>query len=244
MTVLARRDCFEKVGPLTEGLLYSDWEFWIRMAARYQVGFNKRPVAQYRVHSHNTSIGIDDDRNSKRALDVMDSLQLNASRYGGELTTPRAQALIELQRTRYLFCLAQREAAAKSLQSVFEIYPSIQDEPRVFLRWLTDAYLAHAKASTFYSWLIDHLPTDTKNLFKRRVSDSLRGLNLARAATESYRAGDFQKARKLAVGAQAADPRLLGDRELMSILIKTMAGSRVMNKARQFKHRTSTAKGQ
>lgn len=244
MTALARRDCFEEVGGLTEGLLYSDWEFWIRMAARYQMGFIKRPMVDYRVHSSNTSIGIEDEQNIKRALEVIESLRRNGASYGGELTRPRTQALIDLQRARYLFCLAESEEAAKSLNAVFEIYRSIQDDPRVFLRWLTDVYLAHVKGPAFYSWLIDHLPADTKVSFKRRLSQSLAGLALAAAAMESYQAGDFRRARKMAVRAQVADPSLLRDRQLMSILIKSLAGSRLMNKVRQFKRRTRIAEGQ
>ena len=244
MTALVRRDCLEQIGGHTEGLLYSDWEFWVRMCARYQAGFIKKHLVKYRTHDCNTSLGIEDEQNLKRALEVMNSLRRNASHYGGELTTPRTQALIDLQRARYLFCLDQSDAAAESLSSVFEIYPAIQDEPRLFLRWLTDAYLAHVKAPAFYSWLIDQLPTGIKMSFRRQLSEALRGRTLARAAAESYRAGDFQKARKMAVRAQAAHPSLLRDRQLMSILIKTLAGSRVMNKVRQLKHRTRTAEGQ
>ena len=33
MSVLAKRECFERVGSHTPGLLYSDWEFWVRMAS-------------------------------------------------------------------------------------------------------------------------------------------------------------------------------------------------------------------
>lgn len=238
MTVLARRECYEQVGGFKEGLLYSDWEFWVQMATRCRVGFIKKPLVRYRVHSYNASLGIESIENFSRALEVMNSLRQSTADCSGVLTTPRIRALIELQRARYLFYLAQGEEAVKSLHAVFEIYPSIQDHPGLFQLWLTDVFLSQVNSAFFYSWLIANIPPGLKTSFVSRVTKLFKGLTFAKAAMESYQAGNFQNARKMAIRAQAADPALLRDRQLMSMLIRSLGGERMMNKAKQFKHRT------
>src|SRR5205085_1259882 len=39
MSVLARRDCIKQIGGHRDDLLYSDWGFWVRLAAHARVGF-------------------------------------------------------------------------------------------------------------------------------------------------------------------------------------------------------------
>src|SRR4030095_10322481 len=39
MTVLVKRECLNAIGAHTRDLIYSDWEFWIRMISRFKVGF-------------------------------------------------------------------------------------------------------------------------------------------------------------------------------------------------------------
>jgi hypothetical protein len=138
----------------------------VRLAARYKGAFIKESLAEYRIHGHNVSLGVEKELDLRRALEVMDSLRTNASQYGAILATPRTLALIDLQRARYLFHLAQSDEAEHILKSAFEIYPSIQDEPRVFLRWITDAYLAHVNPSGFHAWVLGQLPANLRGSFK------------------------------------------------------------------------------
>ena len=52
-TPILKRHVFDEVGFFTEDTtLHSaeDWDMWLRTAARYPVGFVKRPLAMYRVH--------------------------------------------------------------------------------------------------------------------------------------------------------------------------------------------------
>jgi|WetSurMetagenome_2_1015567.scaffolds.fasta_scaffold114498_2 glycosyltransferase involved in cell wall biosynthesis len=52
-TPILKRHIFDEVGFFTEDTkLHSaeDWDMWLRTAARYPVGFVKRPLAMYRVH--------------------------------------------------------------------------------------------------------------------------------------------------------------------------------------------------
>ncbi len=55
-TAMVARYCFAEVGTFDENLVFSDWELWIRLAARYAVAFLPEPLAAYRVHGQNVSI--------------------------------------------------------------------------------------------------------------------------------------------------------------------------------------------
>src|SRR5262249_37030023 len=127
MTVLARRECFADVGLHREELVYSDWEFWIRMIARHPVGYIKEPLVRYRVHEHNTSLSANSMEQMKRALQVMESLQRHEVEHGGDLATPRTRSMVHLQCARYLFHLGNIDRAGVSLSATFEIYPEIKE---------------------------------------------------------------------------------------------------------------------
>lgn len=50
-SVVARRDCYERLGGFDGRLPYTaDWEMWMRMAAFYDVGYLLRPLVKYRRH--------------------------------------------------------------------------------------------------------------------------------------------------------------------------------------------------
>ena len=51
-TVLSRRSAYETVGPdFRETILFDDWEMWLRIAARFDVGFVDVFDANYRIHT-------------------------------------------------------------------------------------------------------------------------------------------------------------------------------------------------
>lgn len=65
---LVRRSCFEELGGFDPAYFGSgDWQMWIRIAERHQVGFVPEPLTLYRVHGENAShklerIWRDDER--------------------------------------------------------------------------------------------------------------------------------------------------------------------------------------
>jgi len=49
-SVCVRRGCYELLGHFTPSMqIHTDWEMWVRIAARYLVGFVNQPLANYRV---------------------------------------------------------------------------------------------------------------------------------------------------------------------------------------------------
>jgi alpha-1,3-rhamnosyltransferase len=237
MTVLARRHALEQVGPHTEGLIYSDWEFWVRMISQFKVGFLEAPLVKHRIHTYNTSVGVESEEDLNRGLAVMDSLQRNAPRYGGTLEEPKVQALIEFQRMRYLYCEDKKDEAAKSLNSVIQIYPSIQNTPDLLFKWVTSPYPQPADVPSFCRWLIEHLTPKFSPVGRGRLFRRLQGLSFARQAMACYQAGALRKARLLAIRAQVRDPRWILNRHLVSLLIGTILGTEAMKKARAAKLR-------
>jgi glycosyltransferase involved in cell wall biosynthesis len=54
---LVRRACHEAVGDYDPALPHAgDWELWLRIAGRYQVGYVAEPLYAYRVHGRNMSV--------------------------------------------------------------------------------------------------------------------------------------------------------------------------------------------
>ncbi len=55
-SVLIRRECFDACGPFDPSFFGSgDWQMWLRIAQKYQVGYVDEPLTFYRVHGQNAS---------------------------------------------------------------------------------------------------------------------------------------------------------------------------------------------
>jgi hypothetical protein len=55
-SVMARRECFEECGEFEESLLLAqDWDVWLRIAARWEVGIVASQVTIYRLHGEQRS---------------------------------------------------------------------------------------------------------------------------------------------------------------------------------------------
>lgn len=53
---LVRRECFARCGVFNPAYFGSgDWEMWLRIAERYEVGYVDEPLTHYRVHGTNAS---------------------------------------------------------------------------------------------------------------------------------------------------------------------------------------------
>ena len=78
---LARRECFERVGPFDPSYFGSgDWQMWFRISEEYLAGFVSEPLTMYRVHGENAShkldrIWLDDQRLREWMLDRLGRLE-------------------------------------------------------------------------------------------------------------------------------------------------------------------------
>lgn len=57
MAILARREAVSRVGDHDPDLIYSDWDFWVRLFSLYKGGFINESLVDYRLHGSNVSIG-------------------------------------------------------------------------------------------------------------------------------------------------------------------------------------------
>ncbi|MFB3817878.1 MAG: glycosyltransferase [Candidatus Methylomirabilales bacterium] len=61
-TVVFRRECYDRLGGFSDRLvLVDDWEYWMRIAAHYDIAFLARPLAEWRFHggSHTSQYALD-----------------------------------------------------------------------------------------------------------------------------------------------------------------------------------------
>ena len=102
---MVRRECFDRVGRFTERMRQSwDLELWLRIFARYDVGFVDEEVAAFPFHSASLTAA-----NARVEADWLDLLWL----YEGLLAEPalgRHQAMIRGFRRRQLARAARKQA--------------------------------------------------------------------------------------------------------------------------------------
>lgn len=56
VTVMIRIDIFKKIGLFDENLYIEDWDMWLRIANKYQIGYIDEYLAYYRRHDNNSSL--------------------------------------------------------------------------------------------------------------------------------------------------------------------------------------------
>ncbi|MDD4803086.1 MAG: glycosyltransferase [Syntrophomonas sp.] len=55
LTVLIRKECFDKVGGFDNNLKAEDYDMWLRISKEFPIAFIDEPLAYYRVHDTNVS---------------------------------------------------------------------------------------------------------------------------------------------------------------------------------------------
>jgi glycosyltransferase involved in cell wall biosynthesis len=107
--IVVRRSVYEQLGGFDDRLACAeDWEMWVRMAARFPVYFEERPLACYRLH---------DDSNTGRNL--RDGLSLDYTRQAIELFAGYFEPAERhaVKRTAFSRYASSGLEAARSLQS-------------------------------------------------------------------------------------------------------------------------------
>lgn len=224
MTPLMRRTAVAQIEPHDESLIYSDWDFWIRLAASSPVAFQPRSRVMYRMHGSNTGFGSDHETNVRRVILVLNKLQTRALEFGGELARPRTRALINLQLCYFQFAIGEPRAAAAHLASAFAVDHTLRDDAKYFLRWLEFvSRYPDLKGRRFATWLSDHLSPDTPPSWVSEVEQLARRMNFGK----QYRLKAHWQSRRRILELLRNDPEALSDSELRKFCIEALLGSRV-----------------
>jgi hypothetical protein len=145
-SIVVRRSVYEELGGFLPGLCYAlDWEMWRRIASRFQVWYEPKILACYRLHDLSATARL--NKAGKRVKDVVQSIDL-ASAY-----VPRDSA-VQLNR------LARREFALTELDEI-EKYKSAGDfaGARALIReclGISRDYAVVRKSVHLHWWLLRH----------------------------------------------------------------------------------------
>jgi glycosyltransferase involved in cell wall biosynthesis len=136
ITTIIRRDCALRIGPLDEAVLYSDWEYWIRLSSHYSPVFIPGSVIKYRVHELNTSIGVPWEAGLERSFQVMKAARQKADSAGGLLARPRTKAQLDFRKANLCFEMGDFESGRRELRSMFQSDPTLRFNPKPIAQWL------------------------------------------------------------------------------------------------------------
>jgi len=238
MTALMRHSVSAMVGLHHPSLLYSDWHYWVRMAAASRVAFIAEPLVYYRLHETNTSIGVSAEINIARFIEVTETIR-NDVNEGRIVIKDRTRALLELQMAYYSKCLDNETAALVELSSAFQIYPGLLSDRTYLKKWIRGRcdlsrglFKKPTEPSELVRWLISALPASTSP----SLLQSLEAEYLAQVAIESAH-GDPRKTRLFAFKSVLTDPNQLTNKLLQRTVLKGLAGKKTMARLRQLKRK-------
>ena len=153
-TVMVRRACIEKVGRFNEELLHGDWEIWTRLAAQFPIGFMPEATVMHRRHTGNVTGSHSMKEELTRRLKVMEALECGMPVIGSALALPQIRALIHLEQCAYLFCLYDRESAARHLEQALQCNPALFQDGGVYFRtWLDQRPVIKEPRQDFHAWI-------------------------------------------------------------------------------------------
>ena len=169
-TTMVRMKCLTEVGLFEPGLMYGDWEFWVRLAARYPAAFLPGAVTGFRCHDYNASLSFPQPENLERSLEnlthsleVVTTLRGKADAAEGPLGRPRKKALLDLRRAAYLLLLKDKGSAALAVAAVFRSDPSFRYELKQLAHCLNHfkslrlAFMMIRELGYPPSWLVDRV---------------------------------------------------------------------------------------
>jgi hypothetical protein len=249
MTVLARRARMEEINlHHDEKLIYSDWDFWVRLMAHWKAGFINRALVGYRVHSYNTSVGVGAEVNALRALEVMTALRGQAAEIGGALVEARTTALLELELSYFHFCSGDEASAARMLASAFNSDPALRDDLPYFTRWLQarqhdllELPQKHAISRDYSSWALRHLPPTVDEAFRRRLKKRVEGPRFSPRGFAYYRFKRGMEQRRSLLTYLLNNPQSLGQ-DLIPLYAHSLVGFRPMARLAQLKKQLAHVK--
>lgn len=224
-TVLLRRECLERVGEFDETLIYCDWELWLRVVAHWRCGYLARPLAEYRVHGGNLSLGVPRDVHARRSIEALERLREKSPQLGGRLATPWARALMALELARHRFALDERAAASSSLRRALHEDPELAAGARL-AAWLrttgrTEAAQDDDRDESLGGWMVAALSDGLDGMALGRLRRAADAAPAVAAAWRAHKRGDRREARRRILESLRKDPIGLSDRGLRGVLLRS-----------------------
>jgi glycosyltransferase involved in cell wall biosynthesis len=146
-TVLARRAAYEAVGPaFSESLLFDDWEMWLRMATRFDVGFVNAFDADYRLHPSQTShAGL--RRMGEHRLDFLNEVERWLPDDVPTLDRKRARSGAQFRASYDAFSSREWRRGLAGLVGALRIYPTAALDPKMAaLAWAAIRFRVRQRA--------------------------------------------------------------------------------------------------
>jgi glycosyltransferase involved in cell wall biosynthesis len=119
-SVIVRRSCIDEVGGFDESLIGAeDYNFYLRMARRFQFGFLNQPLVQKRLHTHNLSDNLEQMCEDEiKNLDKIDRMFPDA-----RIPKRRLAARIYTRFGKYYFSQQRFAEARGCFQKAFRLSP-------------------------------------------------------------------------------------------------------------------------
>ncbi len=226
MTAMMRRSCTDQVGLHEPGLMYSDWEFWLRMTNQCPVAFMPQPLVKVRVHSYNSSGTIAPEKNARRGLEVLITFRQKTLQTSSKFLDDRTRALLELQLAYHFFYTNDESRAKQSLSEAFAVDRTLASDSAFFGRWLRDkifdlqhTFPFHSRESSFASWLHENLQSFDLKLLAQKA----KAAHFAKLAFENYRS-NAGTSRRMALNCLREDFSWIRNRSVRTIALKGLLG--------------------
>ena len=149
-TVLVRRWAYTDVGPFKESVLFYDHELWLRIAARFPVGFLSTCDAQYRVHRSQTTQQKVRLHVGEHKLEVLDEAENILPPDFPQLERRRARFVALTRAGLDAFGRGQRRGGIAWLARAIRAHPAAPVDPEIATR-VFRRLSQHAQDREFWS---------------------------------------------------------------------------------------------
>ena len=123
-TVLARRSAYDLVGhAFSKSVIFTDYEMWMRVAVRYDVGFLDTTDASYRIHSTQTT-HTEQARLGEHRLELLDEIDRWLPQDFPTVERRRARSGAYFRASYDAFGRRERRNAAAHLLHAFREHPT------------------------------------------------------------------------------------------------------------------------
>lgn len=132
-TVLARRSAYDLVGSaFSTSLLFDDWEMWMRISGRHDVGFLDVYDAFYRIHSRQMT-HPEQARLGEHRLELLDAIDGWLSQDVPPIERRRARSGAHLRASFDALRRGEPQIAAAHLRNAFRDHPAVVLDPKMAL---------------------------------------------------------------------------------------------------------------